>query len=73
VVGMGNVFALITLKERKRAHPNMVLVHDRSRESSFIDLVEVDMGWSTRTRPFFPGWIAFQNFLLADLELGEKS
>jgi hypothetical protein len=50
----------------------MVLVHDRSRESSFIDLVEVDMGWSTRTRPFFPGWIAFQNFLLADLELGGK-
>jgi hypothetical protein len=23
-------------------------------------------------RPFFPGWIAFQNFLLADLELGRK-
>jgi hypothetical protein len=44
VVGMGNVFALITLKERKRAHPNMVLVHDRSQESSSIDLLEVDIG-----------------------------
>jgi hypothetical protein len=31
------------------------------------------MGWSTQAWPFFPGWIAFQNFLLADLKLGEKS
>jgi hypothetical protein len=60
-------------KERKLAHPKMVWVHDRSRESSSIDLLEVNMGWSTLDSAlFFPGWIAFLNFLLADLELGEK-
>jgi hypothetical protein len=40
---MINVFALITLQERKRVHPNIVLVHDSLQESSFIDLLEVDM------------------------------
>jgi hypothetical protein len=48
-------------------HPNMVLVHDPSQESSSIDLLEVG-GWVEDLGPgpfFFPGWIAFQNFLLA--------
>jgi hypothetical protein len=31
-------------KEHKRAHPNMVLVHDSSQERSPIDLLEVDIG-----------------------------
>jgi hypothetical protein len=40
-------------KEHKHAHSNMVLVHDRSQESSSINLLEVDMGDQPRTRPFF--------------------
>jgi hypothetical protein len=50
-------------KERKRAHPNMVSVQNQSRESSFIDLLEVDVGWSTLASALFSlGWIAFQIF-----------
>jgi hypothetical protein len=56
-------------KERKRVHPNMVSVHHLLQELSFIDLLEVGGGWSTLTRPFF-GWMAFQKFSVADLELG---
>jgi hypothetical protein len=39
-----DAFVFITCKERKREHPNMLSVHDRSQESSSIDLLEVDMG-----------------------------
>jgi hypothetical protein len=43
------------------------------RKSSSIDLLEVDVEVIDHgLGPFFPGWIAFQNFLVADLELGEK-
>jgi hypothetical protein len=60
-------------KERNLVHPKMVLVHDQSQESSVIGLFEVGGGWSTLTPwPFFSGWIAFQNFLVADLEFGGK-
>jgi hypothetical protein len=60
-------------KERNHAHPNMVLVHDRSDQSSFINLFEGGDRWSTLTpAPFFPGWIAFQNFHLVSRELGGK-
>jgi hypothetical protein len=52
-------------------HSNMVLVYDRSQESSFIDLLEVEGGWSTLAPALFV-LIAFQKFLLADLELGGK-
>jgi hypothetical protein len=43
----GNVFVCIMLQEHKRAHPNMVSVHDQTQESSSIDLLEVGMGRST--------------------------
>jgi hypothetical protein len=61
-------------KECKRANPNIVSVHDRSQESSSIYLLEAGMGWWSTLTPalFFPGWVAFQSFHLADLELGEK-
>jgi hypothetical protein len=62
----------ITLEEGKRAHPNMVLIHNQSQESLSIDLSEADVGGLVDLGPFFSGWIAFQNFLLARLELGRK-
>jgi hypothetical protein len=41
---MRNVFALITLQERNRVHPNMVSVQDSLQESLSIDLLEVGVG-----------------------------
>jgi hypothetical protein len=37
----GNRICSSGYKERKRAHPNMVLVHNQLLESSRIDLLEV--------------------------------
>jgi hypothetical protein len=50
-------------KERKHAHPNMVLVHDQSQESSPIDLLEVGMRWSTPP-PLFSWLSCVPNFLV---------
>jgi hypothetical protein len=50
-----------------------VSVQDCSLESSSIDLLEVDIGDRPRTLAlFFLGRVAFQIFLLAELDLGEK-
>jgi hypothetical protein len=57
-------------KERNRVHLNMMLVHDRSHENAFIDLLEVGIGWSTPDPGPFFGWMAFQKFPLVGLELG---
>jgi hypothetical protein len=50
---MGKRVCLSGYKERKRAHPNIVLVHDRSHESSRIDLLEVGGRWSTLASALF--------------------
>jgi hypothetical protein len=50
----------------------MVLVHDRSHESSSIDLLEVGYAWLTLAQPFFSWLSCVPKFFLADLELGEK-
>jgi hypothetical protein len=58
-----NKFICITLKERDRAHPNMVSVQDCSRESSSIDRLEVDIGdrpWPPAL--FFLAGLRSQNF-----------
>jgi hypothetical protein len=71
--GMRHAFAFIRSQERKRTHPNMVLIHDPSQESSSIDLLEVGIGVvDPDLDPFFLGWITFQNFHLVGLKLGEK-
>jgi hypothetical protein len=44
-------------KERKRAHPKMVLVHDPSQESLLIDLLEVGGGCSTLVMAPFLSWL----------------
>jgi hypothetical protein len=72
--GVENAFVCIMLQERKLAHPNIVLVHDRSHESSLIDLLESWYGgvFDPSHPDFFSGWITFPNLRLVGLELGGK-
>jgi hypothetical protein len=67
-------------RERKRAHPKMVFVHNQSQESSSIDLLEVGMEVvDPGPRPpfFFPSlrsriFIFLFPFLLSSSSRGEK-
>jgi hypothetical protein len=62
----------IRLERAQTCASDMVLIHNQSQESLSIDLSEADVGGLVDLGPFFSGWIAFQNFLLARLELGRK-
>jgi hypothetical protein len=71
--GWGNVFVCVMLKERKRAHPNMVSVQGWCQKSSSIDLFEVGDRWSTLARPFFLAGLRFRIFSSSVSSSGKKS